>query len=266
MVVDSIWSISEKSSERRLHKLFYSNLVSMGFRAHHAKEVYTYAESLAKSAKSNGGRKPVLRKLSARVDRYDYKLDLGNMVLTLKLHKGYEAKLNVDRHGERIKNISWGYAHRVGDLVAELAIRYRSAIILEDLEKLRENNKKGKRFNKRLGLWFYRRIQFCVEYEARERNLEVAKVNPRGTSLKCPRCGKKLAEYGHRVLRCRKCSLIGDRDAIAAINLCKKYVSKYPRCGVPGVTLSAPKPDENPSGVQGKRDDAMKNIKLYEPI
>jgi putative transposase len=172
----------------------------------------------------------------------------------------------VDRHGERIKNISWGYAHRVGDLVAELAIRYRSAIILEDLEKLRENNKKGKRFNKRLGLWFYRRIQFCVEYEARERNLEVAKVNPRGTSLKCPRCGKKLAEYGHRVLRCRKCSLIGDRDAIAAINLCKKYVSKYPRCGVPGVTLSAPKPDENPSGVQGKRDDAMKNIKLYEPI
>jgi transposase len=68
------------------------------------------------------------------------------------------------------------------------------------------------------------------------------------------------------VLRCRKCSLIGDRDVIAAVNLYKKFTSKYPRCGVPGVALNAPKPDESPSGVQGKRDDAMKNIKLYEPI
>jgi hypothetical protein len=32
------------------------------------------------------------------------------------------------------------------------------------------------------------------------------------------------------------------------------------------VALNTPKPDENPSGVQGKGDDAMKNIKLYKPI
>ena len=370
MIVNRIWSINERLSKRRLHNLFYSNLVSMGFRAHHAKEIYIYAESLVESAKSSGGRKPVLRKLSARIDRYDYRLDLDSMTLTLKLHSGCEAKLKlvsskervekfrgwgnyelvvkcdgsgfwvsiyfkravkavkprtvmsidlnfdnitlavfsfngkllklkrfrtplrkvlthriwveriqkryprswrfikgvkkaVDKHGKRIKNISWGYAHKVGDLVAELAIRYRSAIILEDLEKLRENNKRGREFNKRLGLWIYRRIQFCVEYEARERNLEVVKINPRGTSLKCPRCGKKLAEYRHRVLRCRKCGFVGDRDVIAAINLYKKFLSKHPRCGVPGVALNAPKPDENPSGVQGKRDDAMKNTSSY---
>jgi putative transposase len=175
-------------------------------------------------------------------------------------------KKAIDKHGKKIKNISWGYAHKVGDLVAELASKHSSIIALEDLDKLRENNKRGREFNKRLGLWFYRRIQFCIEYEARERSIEATKVNPRKTSLKCPRCGKKLAEYGHRVLRCRKCSFIGDRDAIAAINLYKKYMSKHPRCGVPGVALNAPKPDENPSGVQGKGDDAMKNIKLYEPI
>jgi putative transposase len=373
MIVDRVWSISEKLSKKKLHNLFYNNLVSMGFRAHHAKEIYMYAKSLVKSAKSNGGRKPVLRKLSARIDRYDYKLDLDNMVLTLKLHNGCEARLKlvsskervekfrgwgnyelvvkydgsgfwvsiyfkrvakavkprtamsidlnfdnitiavfsfngkllklkrfrtplrkvlthriwveriqkryprswrfikgvrkaVDRHGERIRSISWGCAHKVGDLIAELALKHHSVIVLEDLENLKENNKKNKEFNKRLGLWFYHRIQFCVEYEARERGIEVAKVNPRGTSSKCPRCGGKLAEYGHRVLRCRKCSLIGDRDAIAAVNLYKKFTSKYPRCGVPGVALNAPKPDESPSGVQGKRDDAMKNIKLYEPI
>ncbi|MEM1510474.1 MAG: hypothetical protein QXI11_04635 [Thermoproteota archaeon] len=38
-----------------------------------------------------------------------------------------------------------------------------------------------------------------------------------------------------------------------------------PRCGVPGVALNAPKPDENPRGMQGKRDEAMKptNINLW---
>jgi hypothetical protein len=36
--------------------------------------------------------------------------------------------------------------------VTELALKYCSLIIFEDLEKLRENSKKGKRFNKRLSL------------------------------------------------------------------------------------------------------------------
>jgi putative transposase len=373
MVVDSIWSINDRLSKRKLHRLFYNDLVSMGFRAHHVKEIYVYAESLVESARSNGGRKPILRRLSARIDRYNYRLDLDSMTLTLKLHGDYEARLKlvssservekfrgwgnyevvvkydgsgfwvsiyfrravkavkprtvmaidlnfdnitiavfsfngrlaklkrfktplrkvlthriwvertqrryprswrfikgvrkaIDRHGERIRSISWVYAHKVGDLVAELASKRSSIIALEDLDKLRENNKKGKRFNKRLGLWIYRRIQFCIEYEARERNIEVVKINPRGTSSKCPRCGKKLFEDGHRVLRCRKCGFVGDRDVIVAINLYKKYMSKHPRCGVPGVAPNTPKPDENPSGVQGKGDDAMKNIKPHKLI
>jgi putative transposase len=159
----------------------------------------------------------------------------------------------IDRHGERIRSISWDYAHKVGDLVTELALRYRSAVVLEDLEKLRENSKKSREFNKRLGLWFYCRIQFCIEYEAGERNLEVTKVNPRGTSSKCPRCGKKLTENKHRVLKCRKCNFTGDRDAIAAINLYKKFISKYSRCGVPGVALNAPKADADPRSDAGER-------------
>jgi putative transposase len=325
----------------------------MGFRAHHAKEIYVYAKSLVDSARSNGGGKPVLRKLSAIVDKYDYRLDLDNMTLTLKLQYAYEVKLRlvapkervekfrgwsnyeivvkyedgefwvsvyfrrvvkpvkprtimaidlnfdnvtiavfassgrllrlkrfktphrrilthriwieriqrryprswrfikgvrraVERHGERMRNISWDYSHKIGDLVAELAIRYYSLIVLEDLDKLKENNKKSREFNKKLGLWFYRRIQFCVEYEARERGLEVVKINPRGTSSKCPRCGGKLVEYEHRVLRCRECSFMGDRDVTATINLYRKYVSKCSRCGVPGVALNAPKADADP--------------------
>ena len=375
MVVDRVWSNNEELSKKKLNRLFYSDLMSMGFRAHHAKEVYVYAKSLVDSAKSNGGRKPILRKLSARVDRYDYRLNLDSMALTLKLHDGHEVRLKliaprgrvekyrgwsnyelvvkydgesfwvsayfrrtvktmkprtvmaidlnfdnitlatftlngrllklkrfetphrkllthrtwieriqrryprswrfikgvgraIERHGERMRNISWDYAHKVGNLIAELALRYRSVAVLEDLDGLREKNRRGGEFNKKLGLWFYRRVQSCIEYEVRERNLEVVKVNPKSTSSRCPRCGGKLVEYGHRVLMCGECGFIGDRDVTATINLYKKYASKSKcsRCGVSGVALNAPKPDENPSGVRGNRYEAMKNIELYKPM
>jgi len=108
IVVDKIWGIDEKLSWKKLHRLFYSDLVSMGFRAHHAKEIYVNAKNLMESAKSNGGRKPVLRKLSARIDKYDYKLDLNNMVLTLKLHSDYEVKLRLVTSKERVEKFrSW---------------------------------------------------------------------------------------------------------------------------------------------------------------
>jgi putative transposase len=143
----------------------------------------------------------------------------------------------------------------VGDLIAGLALRYRSLIILEDLEEIRKNreSKKSREFNKRLGLWFYRRVQFCVEYEARERNLEVDKVDPRGKSSRCPRCGGRLVEDGYRVLRCRRCGFVGDRDVTATLNLYRRYVSKCSRCGVSGVAPNAPKPYEVPSRMRGER-------------
>jgi hypothetical protein len=34
-------------------------------------------------------------------------------------------------------------------------------------------------------------------------------------------------------------------------------VSKHSRCGVSGVAPNAPKPDENPSGMQGNKNEAM---------
>jgi putative transposase len=368
IVVNKIWSINEKLSKKKLHRLFYNDLVRLGFRAHHAKEIYVYAKSIVESARS--GRKPILRRLTARIDKYDYKLDLDNMLLTLKLHNDYEVKLKliapkeriekfkywsnyemvvkydgksfcvsiyfrratkplrprtvmtidlnfdnitlsvltlngklfklkrfntphrkilthriwieriqkryskswrfikgirraIKKHGDRIKNISWDYAHKIGDLIAELALKNLSMIILEDLEKLRDNTKRNKKFNKELTLWCYHRIKICIEYEAKERNLQVAKIDPRRTSSKCPICGDKLVNNGNRILRCRKCDFIGDRDVIATVNLYKKY--KYLRCGVYGVALNAPKPDENPSGMQGDKNEAMKNyVNLYE--
>jgi len=65
--------------------MFYRILRSQGFLAHQRKQIYKYALGIARSAKRNNGRKPVLRKLSARVDKYDAKVDLENQAVVVKL-------------------------------------------------------------------------------------------------------------------------------------------------------------------------------------
>jgi len=55
---------------------------------------------------------------------------------------------------------------------------------------------------------------------------------------------------------------------VATINLCRRFSSRYSKCGGLGVPLNAPEPDEAPSGMRGNRDEAMKvistHINLYE--
>ncbi|MEM1643275.1 MAG: zinc ribbon domain-containing protein, partial [Desulfurococcaceae archaeon] len=142
----------------------------------------------------------------------------------------------IKRHGERIRSIAWDYAHKLGDRVAEIADEHSLTIVLENLNKLRSNVNRGSSFNKKLSLWFYRKIQFTILYEALERGLMVSYVNPMKTSSTCPRCRSRLKDNGGRALQCTKCGFIGDRDVVACINLFYRYT----RCGVPGVALNAP--------------------------
>ncbi|MEM4819554.1 MAG: zinc ribbon domain-containing protein [Nanopusillaceae archaeon] len=336
IVVNKLWSLNNVPSIKTLHKMFYGELRKHGFRAHHVKQIYVYAKAIAKASKRNRGSKPVLRRLTARIDRYDYKLDLENKVLILKVHGNREVKLRllassertekfkgwsnyeiavkvvgdkvyvavyfrraveprrtrtvmtvdvnfdnvtlavfkpggellklkryrtplrrilthriwieriqrryprswrfikevrraIEKHGERIRCIAWDYAYKIGDSIAELASRYSSIVVLENLNKLRSNVDRGSSFNKRLSLWIYRRMQFIISYEVLERGLEARYIDPSRTSSACPRCGSRLKDSGGRVLKCTRCGFTGDRDVVACVNLFYRYT----RCGVP---------------------------------
>ncbi|MEM1813573.1 MAG: IS200/IS605 family accessory protein TnpB-related protein, partial [Sulfolobales archaeon] len=306
LVVNKLWSLDEVPSIKALHKMFYSELKRYGFRAHHVKQVYTYAKAVVRASKQNGGKKPVLKKLTARVDRYDYRLDLESRTLTLKIHYDREVRLKlltsnervgkykewgnyeiavkvvedevyvsiyfrrvvksrktrtvmaidvnfnnitlavfthsgemirlkrletplrkvlthriwieriqrrypkswrfvkevreaIEKHGDRMRNIEWDYTHRIGNRIAEIANEHNSTIVLENLNKLKNNARKTKTFNKKLSLWFYRKIQFTIGYEALERGLVVKFVNPRKTSSTCPRCKSRLKDNDSRI-------------------------------------------------------------------
>jgi len=172
LVIDEMWGLDTVPSTKHLHRMFYEKLRKYGFRAHHAKQIYAYAQSIVESARGNSGRKLILKKLTARIDKYDYRLDLDTTTLVLKLHDNHEVKLKllvprervekfkewsnyelvvkydgerfwvsvyfkiwieriqrrhpkswryikrvkraIERHGERIRNISWDYAHKIG--------------------------------------------------------------------------------------------------------------------------------------------------------
>jgi len=84
-IIDCLWELNKLSSINQVHQMFYKMLREQGFRAHQAKQIYKYALSIVKSAKKNNGKKPILRKLSTRLDKYDARVDLQNQFVTIKL-------------------------------------------------------------------------------------------------------------------------------------------------------------------------------------
>jgi len=93
-IIDTLWELDKIPTLSQAHQMFYRVLREKGFRAHQAKQMYKYALAIVKSARKNGGRKPVLRKLSVRLDRYDASIDFNNWVVTVKLRdKVFKLKL-----------------------------------------------------------------------------------------------------------------------------------------------------------------------------
>ncbi len=84
-VIDALWELDKIPTINQVHQIFYKILRKQGFRAHQCKQIYKYALSLVKSAKNNDGKKPILRKLFARLDKYDASIDLRDQIAIVKL-------------------------------------------------------------------------------------------------------------------------------------------------------------------------------------
>ncbi|MEM4718269.1 MAG: hypothetical protein QXE81_05880 [Desulfurococcaceae archaeon] len=102
-VVNKSWNLDKVPSISVLHRMFYSELRRHGSGEHHVKQIYVYAKAVVKASKQNGRKKPVLSRLTARIDRYDYKLDMESGALILKLHGGKTVKLRVMTSSERVE-------------------------------------------------------------------------------------------------------------------------------------------------------------------
>ncbi|MBS7611483.1 transposase [Candidatus Bathyarchaeota archaeon] len=109
----------------------------------------------------------------------------------------------------------------VNEIVEEAEKQGCSTIVLEDLKNIRQK-KKSKELNGRLNRWSFRRLQAIIEYKAELAGMNVIYVKAQGTSSLCPICRVKLSPRGYRMMKCSKCGLEEDRDAIAVRNLLQK--------------------------------------------
>jgi putative transposase len=125
LVVDEIWGLDEVPSRTELHTMFYSRLMKMGFRAHHASEIYKRAKEVVKSTKKNNGSKPILKKLTARIHTLDYRLDLDKKTIKIAvLHdKWIELKLKWYSYLNKYLNGSW----KPGEIL--LSYRYGKILV-----------------------------------------------------------------------------------------------------------------------------------------
>ena len=108
-IVDGIWFLDDVPSEEKLHKMFYSELRRLCFRAHHVSEIYKRAREVVEATKKNRGSKPILKKLTARIHPLDYKIDFNAKVLRVAVlnDEWVELKLKWYKHLDKYLDGSW---------------------------------------------------------------------------------------------------------------------------------------------------------------
>ena len=108
-IIDEVWGLEKVPSRRKLHKAFYGKLRKLGFRAHHTSEIYKRAREVVKAAKESNGSKPVLRRLTARVSTYDYRVDFNTGTLRVAVLNNHwvELRLKLHKHLGRYLDSSW---------------------------------------------------------------------------------------------------------------------------------------------------------------
>jgi len=189
------------------------------------------------------------------------KRSLTHKIITEKIQRKYSKNWRhvkgireaIRRHGRRARNILLDSCHFISRKVVEIAKEYNAMIVLEDLSKLRERVSGTKKFNKKLSLWTYRRIQTYIHYKALIEGLPITYVNPRNTSKTSPIGGElKFINYKWVVL---SNGHIVTRDIVASWNLALKGLKFLTRdvgsCGFMG-SLNAPNGDVTPNPMKGK--------------
>jgi len=112
-VVDALWDLDAVHKKSQAHQLFYDMLREYGFRAHVARNIYSTAIALVKSSKSNGGTKPLVKKLTARLDYQDARVDLDSEVVRIVLREKWYT-LRIKHRGEyieRFRDLKWKEVH-----------------------------------------------------------------------------------------------------------------------------------------------------------
>ena len=131
-VVDALWDLDKIPSRAQVHQLFYPVLRSYGFRAHVARNIYDATLALVRSARERNGSKPTRRRMTARLDRQDARVDIDNGVVRIAIReKWYTLRLKHRReYIDRFRGLRWKEVrvkHDGGRLLVSIVFEVRYA-------------------------------------------------------------------------------------------------------------------------------------------
>lgn len=115
------------------------------------------------------------------------------------------------KQSRRIKDIN----HKVSRTIVNLAIKHRSAIVLEDLSKISKG--KAKRYVQK-SQWSFFQLETFIKYKAALHGIPVHFVSASYTSQICNKCGSINKPNG-KTYKCSSCGHVAHRDSNAALNV-----------------------------------------------
>ena len=138
----------------------------------------------------------------------------------LAKHKPKTAERLMKKYSRRERNRVRDFIHKLTTEIARELSKLESGAILENLKNIKNRVlHKSQNLNRKLSKWNARTFQFMLEYKLKWFGIPVKYVNPRNSSKTCPVCQATLVAYRGRLMKCKKCGLVLDRDIVAVLNL-----------------------------------------------
>lgn len=114
--------------------------------------------------------------------------------------------------------------HKVAKQIVTYAEQTDSYIVLGDLKGIRESSlKKGRRFRRIVSNMPCLKLTQYIEYKANERGIKVERINERGSSQTCSKCGyaDKANRKSQGLFKCKFCGYEINADVNGCRNIAK---------------------------------------------
>ncbi|MBO3797290.1 MAG: transposase [Candidatus Brockarchaeota archaeon] len=151
---------------------------------------------------------------------------------SLAVKRAYNA---IKKLGDKEQRIVSDILHKISRRIVNEALETDAMIVMGDLKGIKEEDR-GKVFNRKLNGFPYYKLSGLIEYKARWLGIKVVKVNERGTSKLCHRCGSVGIRKGS-MFKCEACNYTCNADYNGAINIMKQ-ATRYMR--IAGASLAWP--------------------------
>ena len=146
------------------------------------------------------------------------------------------AHLTIQSIGDRFASWSEDYLHRVSkQVVAEAVANGCDAIVLEDLEQIRDRISNASKFQQ----WAFRELGRQITYKAKAEGITIEVVNPAYTSQQCSHTECGFTHDDNRngdEFVCQKCGKELHSDYNAARNIAMRYLQNRRKSGAGGAT------------------------------